>query len=245
MPQTNSQNHLKTPEEETAVEDSPDQLPYPYEFLKLSHPPLHTFLIPHFSPKSITFGLSLLFVVGFAILLGYSYSRPLQNDLTWNCSVFALQNKYYPRLRYRVEVWRVPISFLFHSNIAHFILNLIGFQIYGYFVEWYIGHAKYAITLAFTLFMSHFLSCIALPTTVSTTSSSALFAVFALKVSFLFEYRNFEPLRKRRIFIYLLLALIFAINLIPIFVNNNVDYTAHIAGFVTGGLMAVFIGVQR
>jgi membrane associated rhomboid family serine protease len=34
--------------------------------------------------------------------------------------------------------------------------------------------------------------------------------------------------------------LILGINLIPIIISNTVDYTTHIGGFVTGGLMVVW-----
>lgn len=136
--------------------------------------------------KSITFILTLIFAICFAILLAYSYTRPKQNSLTWNCSIFQLQNKYYPRIRYGYQFWRVPISFIFHSNIAHFVLNIIGLQIYGYFVEWYFGRVKYILVLVLSIIMSHFLSCVALPTSISTTSSSILFAVLALKLYFLY-----------------------------------------------------------
>jgi membrane associated rhomboid family serine protease len=154
--------------------------------LKFANPPLHTIFVPHFTVKSITFVLSIIFCICFAILLAYSYTRPNQTKLTWNCSIFQLQNKYYPRIRFGYQFWRVPISFLFHSNIAHFVLNLIGLQIYGYFVEWYFGRIKYAIVLILCAIMSHFLSCVCLPTTVSTTSSAALFACLALKIYFLY-----------------------------------------------------------
>lgn len=93
--------------------------------------------------------------------------------------------------------------------------------------------------------MAHFLSCIALPTTVSTMPSAFLYAMIALKLFFLYEYKDYKPLLTRRIFIYLLLALILGINLIPIFVNNNVDFTSHIAGLITGALMGVFFLIQK
>jgi membrane associated rhomboid family serine protease len=117
--------------------------------------------------------------------------------------------------------------------------------VYGYFVEWYYGRTKYVVALVLALAMSHFLSCIALPTSVSTTSSSALFAVLALKLYFLYEYKDYKPLLNRRTFIIILLTLILVINLIPIFISNNVDYTNHIAGFVTGMLMVLFIHISK
>lgn len=84
-----------------------------------------------------------------------------------------------------------------------------------------------------------------MPTTVSTMPSAFLYAVIALKIYFLIEYKDYKPLLGRRIFIYLLLGLIFGINLIPIFVNNNVDFTSHLAGLLTGGLMGIFFYLQK
>lgn len=140
-------------------------------------------------------------------------------------------------MRYGYEFWRVPVSFFFHSNIAHFVLNVIGLQIYGYFVEWYYGRVKYVISLILAGIFSFFLSCICMPTSVSTTASAFLFVILALKLYFLYEYRDYKPLLTRRILIYLLYLLILGINIIPIVVNNNVDFTNQIGGFVTGILL--------
>lgn len=51
---------------------------------------------------------------------------------------------------------------------------------------------------------------------------------------FLWEYRNYNKLRERRSFLYLLLGLIVGINLIPIFVVNNVDFSTHLGGLIVG-----------
>ena len=53
-------------------------------------------------------------------------------------------------------------------------------------------------------------------------------AVAALKIYFLWEYRNYKKLYDRRTFLYILLVLIVGINFIPIFVVNNVDFSAHL-----------------
>lgn len=163
----------------------------------------------------------------FVALLGYNYSKE-QTDITWNCSLYQLQNKYFPRLNYNHEVWRVFVSAIFHSNIAHFFLNLFAFQIYGYFVEWYYGKKAYLSTLLVAMIFSHFFSAVVQKTSVSTTSSAATMAVIALKIYFLWEYRHFRKLADRRSFLYILIVLILGINLIPIFVVNNVDFSAHL-----------------
>lgn len=75
------------------------EMNHPYEFLNSRNPSLHTIFVPRFAVRSITFVLSLVFIALFASLLIYSYTRP-QSDLTWNCSLYQLQNKYFPRLRY-------------------------------------------------------------------------------------------------------------------------------------------------
>lgn len=237
---------MRTADDETVGGESVDEsLPRPYEFLKFANPPLHTIFVPHFTLKSVNFVLSIIFTLCFIILLIYNYTNPIQNKLRWNCSLFSLQNKYYPRIRYGYQFWRVPISFLFHSNIAHFVLNIIGLQIYGYFVEWYYGKKKYIIALVLSGVFSHFFSCVALPTSVSTTPSSFLFTTLALKLFFLYEYKDYKPLLNRRVFLYILYLLILGINLIPIFVNNNVDFTNHIGGFVVGILIGFFYYIQK
>ena len=97
---------------------------------------------------------------------------------------------------------------------------------YGYFVEWYYGKCKYVATIIVSLIFAGFFSSIANMTSISTMPSSVLYCVLALKIYFLYEYRDYKKLTGRRIFLILLLILIFGINLIPIFTNNNVDYSS-------------------
>jgi membrane associated rhomboid family serine protease len=120
----------------------------------------------------------------FIVLIGYNYSKT-QTDITWNCSLYQLQNKYFPKLRYGYQIWRVFVSALFHSNYTHFFLDLFALQLYGYFVEWYYGRVRYAITLIFASIFAHFLSTVAQKTSISTTASAALFAIIGLKLFFL------------------------------------------------------------
>jgi membrane associated rhomboid family serine protease len=115
-----------------------------------------------------------------------------------------------------------------HSNIAHFFLDLFALQVYGYFVEWYYGRVRYCIILVATAIYAHFLSCIAQKTSIATTPSAVLFAILTMKAIFLWEYRNYKKLYERRTFLYILLILIAGINLIPIFVVNNIDYSAQL-----------------
>ena len=198
-------------------------------------------LLPRFDAKSINFGLSLLLTVAFVGLLAYSYSRPVQNSLTWNCSLFQTQNKYYPRIRYAYQLWRIPISGLFHSSIPHLVLNLAGLQIYGYFIEWSIGKHKFAVLIGSSIILGHLLGCVILPTSVSTVSSSILYAVLTLKLLFFVRYHHYTPLHSRRPFLYGLAALISLMNLMPIFVSNNVDFTNPIAGVLCGCLMGWYL----
>jgi len=45
--------------------------------------------------------------------------------------------------------------------------------------------------------------------------------------------------------IFVLLGLITGINLIPIFVVNNVDFTGHLGGFIVGGLIGAFFHFRK
>jgi len=67
----------------------------------------------------------------------------------------------------------------------------------------------------------------------------------SLKLTFLYEYKDYKPLLTRRMLIYLLYLLILGINLIPIFVNNNVDFTNHIGGYLTGILLGIFYHINK
>ena len=161
------------------------------------------------------------------IFLIFNYVKP-QSEITWNCSLYQLQTKYYPKLRYSTELWRVLVSAVFHSSIPSFILDLFSLQIYGYFIEWHYGKVKYIIVAAVGLFISHFFACVAQSKTFSTTAIALLYGILALKLVFFYEYWDYKPLMNRRVFLYLLYGLVFGINLIPIFVSNNVDYSVYI-----------------
>lgn len=118
-------------------------------------------------------------------------------------------------------------------------------QIYGYFVQWYFGKVKYIVVLGIAGLMAFFMSCVVVPTSVSTCSSCILFSILSLKLIFLYEYKDYKPLLTRRIFIYLLYCLILGINLIPIFVNNNVDFTTHISGYITGLFIGIYFHINK
>lgn len=110
-------------------------------------------------------------------------------------------------------------------------MDLFAIQIYGYFVEWYYGIKYYLITIIVSILYSHVFAAAVQKTSVSTTSSGIFMAIAALKIYFLWEYRNYRKLYERRNFLYILLVLIVGINFIPIFVVNNVDFSAHIGKF--------------
>ena len=84
-------------DEETAGDFDDGGLPAPYEFLKLRDPSIFRIFFPRFTVKSITFVLTIIYLVMFVILLAYNYSKE-QTDITWNCSLYRLQNKYFARL---------------------------------------------------------------------------------------------------------------------------------------------------
>ena len=147
---------------------------------------------------------------------------------SWGCLLFQAQNKFYPRLKEEYQLWRVVVSGLFHSNFSHLILNLIGLQLYGYFVEWYIGRWRYCLVVALAMINAHFLSCLTNMFTVSTTASGILYAMLAVKVLFFVKYAKYEPLDSKRLALYGLIGLIFGMNIIVLFVGGNVDIGGHV-----------------
>ena len=116
---------------------------------------------------------------------------------------------------------------------------------YGYFVDWYYGKLKLILSLIVTIIVAHFFSAAVDKLSVSTMASSLLYCVIALKLWFLFEYRNYKPMEFIRLLIFLLLGLITLINLVPIFVVNNVDFASHLGGFLVGGLMGAFFHFRK
>lgn len=156
----------------------------PYEFLSQRSPSIISIFFPRKTVKSINFWLSITYIVMFLILIGYNYSHT-QTDLSWNCSLYKLQSKYFPKLRYEYQIQRVFVSALLHSNLAHFLLDLFALQVYGYFVEWYYGHLRFGLVAVIAAIYAHFLSCLAQKVSISTTPSAILFAILILKAIFL------------------------------------------------------------
>lgn len=202
--------------------------------------PVHTIILPHFTWKSITFWLSVMMLVMFLSLVGVYASRE-KSDIAWSCLMFQTQNKFYPRLRYNYEFWRILVSSLFHGNISHVVLNLLGMQLYGYFCEWYFGKLRFALMLVIAIVNSHLLSCLTNVVSVSSTASGLLYTFLGLKIIFFVKYRSYKPLDNRRAPLYSLFGLIFAMNLVVLFVGSNVDVGGHVGnesynlgGFVTG-----------
>jgi membrane associated rhomboid family serine protease len=192
--------------------------------------PIHTIIVPHFTWKSITFWLSIVMLVLFLSLI-IVYANRNKSGVAWSCLMFETQNKFYPRLRYNYQLWRIPISTLFHGNISHIVLNLIGLQLYGYFVEWYYGRRRYLLVLLATTINAHMLSCLTNTVSVSSTASGVLYAFLGLKSMFFVKYRNFKLLENRRIPLYSLFGLIFAMNVVVLFIGSNVDVGAHVGNY--------------
>lgn len=123
------------------------------------------------------------------------------------------------------------MSAILHSNIAHFFLDIFSLQLYGYFVQWYFGRAIYGFALLISAVYSHLLSCLVQKTSIATTPSAVLFTILTMKAIFLWQYKKYKKLYQRRNFLYILLVLIVSINLIPIFVVNNIDFSAQLGTF--------------
>lgn len=128
------------------------------------------------------------------IILLIVYATKNKSDVAWSCLMFKMQNKFYPRLRYNYELWRIPISMVFHGNISHIVLNMIGIQMYGYFIEWYYGKLKYVLLLLAAMINGHFLSCLTNSVSVSSTASCILYAFLGMKITFFIKYRKYQPL---------------------------------------------------
>ena len=177
--------------------------------------------------------MSVLMLVLFISFFVAHEIRP-KSDTSWGCLLFQAQNKFYPRLKLNYEFWRVLVSGVFHSNFSHLILNLVGLQLYGYWVEWYIGHLKFMGLIIMSIINAHFLSCLTNMYTVSTSASGILYAILSIKILFFIKYRKYEPLDSKRIALYGLFGLIFGMNIIVLFVGGNVDVGGHVGGLITG-----------
>lgn len=195
-------------------------------------------VVPHFNWKSLTFVLSVLMSIC-TIVTFVVYANMDKNPVSWSCLLYTTQAKFYPRLRYNYQLWRIITSAIFHGNISHFVLNIISMQLYGYFAEWYYGRSRYALALVSGCITSHLLSCLTNTMSVASTASGILYTIIGLKIAFFFKYRTYQELESRRLPLYALLFLASSINLIVLFVGSNVDYGGHIAGLLTGLMLGV------
>lgn len=86
---------------------------------------------------------------------------------------------------------------------------------------------------------SHLLSCLTNAVSVSSTASGLLYAFLGLKIIFFVKYRSYKPLENRRAPLYCLFGLIFAMNLVVLFVGSNVDVGGHVGTLLSyvGGLV--------
>jgi hypothetical protein len=66
---------------------------------------------------------------------------------------------------------------------------------------------------------------------VSTTASSILYSFLAMKILFFVRYKNYNLLSGKKTPLYGLLGLIFAMNMIVLFIGSNVDYGSHIGKY--------------
>lgn len=121
------------------------------------------------------------------------------------------------------------MSAIFHGNISHFVLNIVGLQLYGYFVEWYYGKWRFCCAVLLAALNAHLMSCLTDSITVSSTASGILYTLLSMKAVFFFKYRQYEPMAERRMPLYGLLALIASVNLIVLFIGSNVDYGSHVS----------------
>ena len=82
-----------------------------------------------------------------------------------------------------------------------------------------------------SVIVAFFMGCVSQTDTISTFPSAILYAFFALKIFFFWEYRGYKPLFHRRTFLYILFVLVFIINIVPVFVTNNIDYSNYIGNY--------------
>lgn len=107
------------------------ELRVPYDFMT-PNSSCYQVLIPHFTWKSLTFFLSMLMTIC-TIITFIVYANMEKSPVSWSCLLYTTQAKFYPRLRYNYQLWRILTSAIFHGNISHFVLNIVSMQLYGYF----------------------------------------------------------------------------------------------------------------
>ncbi len=133
------------------------------------------------------------------------------------------------------QFYRLVTSIFTHANIIHFLNNALGLYIFGSRIERIYGNFNMLLTFMLSALIGNLLTIELMSNTLSVGASGGIFGLmgFALCVAFLSNNilldLDFNTIAVMSVFM-----------LLSSFVISNVNYVAHIAGFLVGFIIALY-----
>jgi rhomboid protease GluP len=140
--------------------------------------------------------------------------------------------------------WRFITPMFIHIGMLHLFFNSYALWIVGPQVEKLYGPARFVILFVLTGFAGVYASYYYHPETLSAGASGAIFGLFGVLLVFGIRYRNSIPSAFKRAVGTGVLPVI-VINLFIGFMIPQVDNSAHIAGLLSGALLAAVVPFHR
>lgn len=133
------------------------------------------------------------------------------------------------------QVYRLFTSIFTHANLGHFLSNALGIYIFGVRIERAYGESNMIVTFMLSALIGNIATIQLMQNTVSVGASGGVFGLmgFALCITY---FSNSIMLG----FDFNTLAVMFVFMLLSSFAIPNVNYVAHIVGFIVGFTIAVY-----
>jgi len=141
------------------------------------------------------------------------------------------------------EIWRFVTPVFLHIGLLHIFFNSYAVWIIGPTVEKLYGGARFTIIYVVTGIAGVWGSYWYHPESISAGASGAIFGLFGALLVFGFKYRSSIPPVFRKAVGKGVLPVI-AINLVIGYMIPGIDNSAHVAGLISGALLAAVIPYQ-
>jgi len=194
------------------------------------------FLFPKFNWRTFTFAITIIQIIVFIGTI-ISESRLLETPSTWTCVLYRSGANYTPAINVYKHFHRLILPIFLHGGWLHLFFNLLTQLMYGFTLENFYGVKKFAFLYFISGIGGNLLTSASHSHgNVSIGASSSLFGIFALQLAYLIQH--YKELGPRRNFIIGMMVGILIINLAVFGGNFNIDRTAHIGGFIVGGMLS-------
>ncbi|CDW75017.1 rhomboid family protein [Stylonychia lemnae] len=203
---------------------------------------IHYAMCPFLSIKQFVFLISLIQCGLYTASVAY---KGVSNNgllAPQSDALFDFGEKYPYYMKYQYQIWRFVMPVFLHGDFIHLSSNLLSQLIIGSYLESTIGFINFGILYICSGIGGILFSSLATDST-SVGASTAIFGLIGSFASYLMvNWKTLDraPDQKYQIFIFLFLSLL--LNLSMTSSNTKVDSLGHLGGFLTGIIMALFLG---